>query len=135
MLSTLALSLLTVLGAHGAQPSDSLRPDRDIRFVALRHTGDVRGCYEREGLRRNPSLQGTVDVALTVLPTGAVDSVAVDSTHFAGAGASEVVSCIRTLTRHWRFERGPFAVETVVFPFRLVPRKDEEHLSRAQAGG
>lgn len=131
---SLALSLLAIVGRPTAQPTDSLRPDQDIRFVALRHAGDVRGCYEREGLRRNPSLQGTVEVSLTVLPTGAVDSVVVDSTHFDGPGAAEVVTCIRTLTRHWRFERGPFGVETLVFPFLLVPKREQEPLARWQAG-
>ena len=135
MLLSLAISLIALVGRPSAQPSDSLRPDQDIRFVAMRHAGDVRGCYEREGLRRNPSLQGTLEVSLTVLPTGAVDAVTVDSTHFDGAGAAEVVSCIRTLTRHWRFERGPFGVETLVFPFRLVPHKDDEPLARWQAAG
>ena len=125
MIFSIAFTVLSLVGSPtAAQPADSLRPDRDIRFVAMRHAGDVRGCYEREGLRRNPTLQGTVEVALTVLPTGAVDSVTVDSSKFAGVGAAEVVSCIRTLTRHWRFERGPFGIETVVFPFRLLPNRE-----------
>ena len=116
--------LLTILlaAALHAPRSDSLRPDEDIRDAVLRNSPDVRRCYEAEGLRRDATLRGTLELALTILPTGAVDSAAVQAVRLSSpAGRTEVASCVETAARHWRFERGPFGVERVVFPFRLAP--------------
>ena len=123
MLHALALVLLLDVTPAPAAP-DSVRADSEIRQTILRHARDVRGCYEREGLRRDPSLVGTLEVEVTVLPTGVVDSVAVNAMVMAGNGQREVASCIATVARHWRFERGPYAVETLVLPFALVPERE-----------
>jgi len=102
--------------------TDSVRTDRDIRESVLRNSADVRRCYEREGLRRDAGLHGSLELELTILPTGAVDSVAVSSVALSSrAGIQEVTACVTAAARHWTFERGPFAVETVVFPFVLRP--------------
>lgn len=101
--------------------ADSGRRDDDIRLVALHHAAEVRRCYEAEGLRRNPQLAGTIEVELRVLPNGRVDSVSVASSELAGPGKNEVERCVATLVRNWRFARGPYAVETIVYPFTLQP--------------
>src|SRR5687768_4876972 len=126
MLHTLALALLLDASPAPAAAADSVRADAEIRQTILRHAADVRGCYEREGLRRDPSLRGTLEVEVTVLQTGVVDSVAVGSLVMAGNGQREVASCIATIARHWRFERGPYAVETIVLPFALVPERPKD---------
>jgi hypothetical protein len=126
MLHALALVLLLDAAPAPAAPPDSVRADAEIRQTILRHAADVRGCYEREGLRRDPSLRGTLEVEVTVLPTGVVDSVSVGSLVMAGNGQREVASCIATIARHWRFERGPYAVETIVLPFALVPERPKD---------
>jgi len=94
-------------------------------LAALRHVADVKRCYEKEGLARNPSLTGTVDVTLTVLATGVV-SDASTSSDMHGPGAREVAKCLATVVRNWRFERGPFVVETIVYPFRFSPITTDE---------
>ena len=123
MLNVLALAL--TLHAAAPRPAlaagDSLRTDDEVRQTVLRHASDVRGCYEREGLKRNPGLRGSVEVELTILPTGTVSKVDLTGLSLSGDGTREVSSCILTVARNWRFERGPFVVETIVFPFRLVP--------------
>ena len=86
-----------------------------------RHASDVRRCYTDEGLRRNPTLSGAVELEITILPTGTVDSAAVATTSLSGLGQHEVAGCLTTAARNWRFERGPYAVETVVFPFVFSP--------------
>src|SRR3954468_24172953 len=97
-----------------APAADSIRADQEIRESVLRNSTDVRRCYEREGLRRDASLRGTMEVELTILPTGAVDSVIVRSVELSSpAGRNEVTACVTSAARHWRFERGPYAVETV----------------------
>ena len=131
MLHALALAILLEAApppaaAAAAAAADSIRADAEIRQTILRHAADVRGCYEREGLRRDPSLKGTVEVEVTVLPSGVVDSVAVAAMIMAGNGQREVASCIATIARHWRFERGPYLVETIVLPFTLVPERPKD---------
>lgn len=103
--------------------ADSVRADHEVRQTILRHTSDVRRCYQSEGLRRNPSLSGAVELELTILPTGHVNSAAVAATSLVGPGVREVSVCLTTTARNWRFERGPYAVETVIFPFVLSPER------------
>ena len=121
MLSQIAL-LLTI-SAAGPTPADSIRADRDIRMVALRNVADVRRCYEREGLTRDPHLSGTLDVTVTVQATGVVSGAAITAHAMHGLGAREVAACLTTAIRNWRFDRGPYVVETIVFPFSFKPER------------
>jgi hypothetical protein len=121
MLHTLLIALSLHAPAATMPATDSIRSDVEIRQTVLRNAGDVRRCYELEGLRRDPSLAGSVEIALTVLPTGAVDSVAVAQVALRGEGTREVTRCITTVARNWRFERGPYVTETILLPFRLRP--------------
>jgi hypothetical protein len=118
--AVLALALLAPTPA----PVDSVRADTDVREVVLRHTADVRRCYENEGLRRNPDLAGTVEIALTILPTGKVNEATLEGSDMAGPGTHEVVRCIATVARNWRFDRGAYLVQTIVFPFSFRPGRD-----------
>jgi hypothetical protein len=117
---TLAL-LLSLMSAPAISPapSDSVRSDAKIRSAALRHAPSVRKCYETEGLGRNPSLAGSVDITLTILPSGAVSEVEVEPQNLKGIGAAEVTKCLATAARTWTFDRGPYVVETVILPFQL----------------
>lgn len=122
---TPAFLIALVLAAHPAAAdstpaADSVRREVEVRATVLRHAPDVRRCYQDEGLRRNPELAGKIELELTILPTGTVDSVNV-ATSLAGPGQQEVTTCVAYRARSWRFERGPYAVETVVFPFVFTP--------------
>jgi outer membrane biosynthesis protein TonB len=103
------------------QRADSVRAETEVRETVIRHASDVRRCYTDEGLRRNPTLSGAVELEITILPTGTVDAAAVATTSLNGLGQHEVAGCLTTAARNWRFERGPYAVETVVFPFVFSP--------------
>lgn len=120
------VALLTVLASAPA-PSDSARSDDDIRAVVLRHAVAVRSCYETQGLRRNSALTGTIEVELRILPVGRVDSVVIVRSDLSGPGTREVTSCITSIARNWRFERGPFGVEEIVLPFILKPDRSASH--------
>jgi len=117
------IALLLTISASGPTPDDSIRGDRDIRMVALRNVADVRRCYEREGLTRDPHLSGTLDVTVTVQATGVVSDAAVTAHAMHGLGAREVGACLTTAIRNWRFDRGPYVVETIVFPFSFRPEQ------------
>ena len=119
-----ALLLAVALAAAPAPTpaaTDSLRSDGEVRATVLRHAADVRRCYQDEGLRRNPALTGHIELELTILPTGRVDSVVVAATSLRGDGVKEVTACLANTARQWRFERGPFVIEQVVFPFVFAP--------------
>ena len=120
MLTSLALAFVFGSAQNTVAP-DTLRPAMEIRQVVLRHASDVRRCYEREGLRRNPELSGLIEIRLTILPTGRVNEVALAASNVTGKGVDEVVRCIASAARHWRFDRGAYPVETIVLPFRLEP--------------
>lgn len=119
MLASFALALS--LGFSSGHAADSVRSDRDIRMAALRHVTDVKRCYEREGLVRDPRLSGTLDVTVTILATGVVRDASVTASEMRGVGAREVAACLTTAMRNWLFDRGPYGVETIVFPFRFSP--------------
>jgi len=128
MSSLLAFALAASLASAGS--SDSLRTDRDVRLTALRNARSINRCYVDEGLRRQPELEGVIEVALTVEPTGVVSEAQVSSATLTGPGAREVAVCIATIARQWRFERGPFDVEVIVFPFVLRPQLAAEEKPR-----
>jgi hypothetical protein len=132
MLHTLLLSL-ALAGPMSVTPPqpDSLRPDTDVRLVALRHAGEIQRCYETEGLRVNPGLAGMIEVEVTVGPSGRVEDAAVSASGLSGAGQHEVETCITTSVRNWRFEKGPFATETIVYPFNLI--RDRGAVSNTRA--
>ena len=102
--------------------TDSVRADRDVRLTALRNTRSIHRCYVDEGLRRQPALEGVIEIDLTIEPTGIVSEVKVSSATLDGPGSREVASCIATIARQWRFERGPYETETFVFPIVLRPQ-------------
>lgn len=121
MLHTLVLSLAVASRAAILPPTpDSLRSDLDVRLVALHHAAEIQSCYENQGLRVNPSLGGMIEVEVTVSPAGRVETASVSSSALSGVGRQEVESCITTTVRNWRFERGPYKAETIVYPFNLV---------------
>jgi hypothetical protein len=119
-----AVLLAALLSSAPVRPAaDSVRSDEDVRLVALRHASEIRQCYESHGLKVNPSLGGTLEVELLVLPTGRVDSAAVSRSQLAGPGKHEVEACVVGAVRNWRFDRGNYALEAIVYPFQL--RRDE----------
>ncbi|HEY7232752.1 MAG TPA: AgmX/PglI C-terminal domain-containing protein [Gemmatimonadaceae bacterium] len=132
MLHTFFLSLAVAsrMSLMPQQP-DSLRPDMDVRLVALRHAAEIQRCYETEGLRVNPALGGLVEVEVTVAPSGRVEDAEVSASALSGAGQREVESCITTSVRNWRFEKGPFAIEKIVYPFNLVRNRGVMSNTRA----
>jgi TonB family protein len=131
MLHSLILSLVLASRISLMPQPDSVRPDNDIRLVALRHSGEIQRCYETEGLRVNPGLSGMIEVEVTVAPSGRVEDAEISSSALNGAGRQQVESCITSTMKNWRFEKGPFAPETIVYPFNLVRERGVVSNTRA----
>ena len=55
-----------------AAAAAAVRPAQELRAMSQRYAPTVRGCYEREGLRRDPALSATLDVTVTIDSLGAV---------------------------------------------------------------
>lgn len=73
----------------------------------------VEDCYQRE-LKRNPQLQGRVELELTIDAEGAVQSVRVAAN---ATGSAEVAECIVSRIQRWRFPKPSGGSVTVTFPF------------------
>ena len=116
----LVLSLIASSASTLPAPNDSIRTDAAIRATVMRHARAVQKCYETEGLQRNPSLSGSVEITVTILPTGMVTDVNVATEGFKGSGQAEVAKCLAGVARSWRFDRGPYITETIILPFDLV---------------
>jgi hypothetical protein len=102
-------------------PADSGRPTDEVRIASQRYAAAVRGCYEREGLKRDPALGANVDVTVSIDPHGMVRQVRVDTLDVHGLGMSDVVTCIQGAAMQWQFSSGTYAVEEMTFSYKLVP--------------
>ena len=116
----LVLSLVALPTSTPPLPTDSIRSDADIRATVIRHASAVRKCYETEGLGRNPQLAGSVEITVTILPTGSVTDVEVSTAKLKGVGGVEVARCLEGVARSWKFDRGAYITETIILPFDLV---------------
>lgn len=99
-------------------------PGRDVgelgSFVRSRES-QLRFCYQEYGLKANPSLAGTVTVAITLSGSGSVNDVDITRRTWSGAGASEAEGCIRSKIRSWRFPSSATGAGTYGFPFNFTP--------------
>ena len=88
-------------------------------FVRSRES-QLRYCYQEFGLKTNPSLAGTVTVAITLTASGDVTGVSIPSRTWSGPGASEAESCIRSKINSWRFPSSEAGGGTYSFPFNFT---------------
>jgi hypothetical protein len=96
-------------------------PGRDVSelgtFVRSRES-QLRFCYVERGLKVNPSLAGTINVAISLTQPGNVSGVDITNRTWSGPGASETESCIRSTIARWRFPEGQEG--TYSFPFNFT---------------
>jgi hypothetical protein len=98
-------------------------PGRDVSelgtFVRSRES-QLRFCYVEQGLKVNPNLAGTVNVAITLTGTGNVTGVAINNRTWSGPGSSEAEACIRSKIRSWKFPSSAAGAGTYSFPFNFT---------------
>jgi hypothetical protein len=88
-------------------------------FVRSRES-QLRFCYNEYGLKNNPTLAGTITVAIAMRSSGDVTGVNISSRTWGGAGASEAESCIKDKIRSWHFPSSAAADGTFAFPFNFT---------------
>lgn len=86
-------------------------------FVRSRES-QLRFCYVEYGLKQNPSLAGTINVAITLTGSGNVTGVDIRSRTWSGAG--QVESCIRDKIAAWKFPSSAAGGGTYTFPFNFT---------------
>lgn len=105
-----------------AAPMDA-GPGRDVSelgtFVRSRES-QLRFCYVEHGLKVNPSLAGTINVAITMTGSGSVTDVDVTSRTWGGNGSSAAEQCIVQRIRSWKFPPSPAGGGTYSFPFNFT---------------
>ena len=74
-------------------------------------------CYSEYGLKVNPSLAGSVAVAVTLTSDGAVTGVDITKRTWSGPGAAEAESCIRQRISGWKFPSSEHGGGTYSFSF------------------
>jgi hypothetical protein len=74
-------------------------------------------CYQEYGLKVNPGLAGTINVAVTLTGAGSVTGVDVTNRTWSGAGASATEACIRQKVMSWRFPPSEQGGGTYSFSF------------------
>jgi hypothetical protein len=89
------------------------------QFVRSRES-QLRFCYQEYGLKSNPSLAGTVTVAISLTGSGDVTGVNITNRTWSGAGASEAESCIKSKIESWRFPSSDAGGGTYSFPFNFT---------------
>lgn len=98
-------------------------PGRDVSelgsFVRSRES-QLRFCYVEYGLKANPSLAGTVTVAITLTGSGTVTGADITNRTWSGSGASEAESCIQGKIRSWKFPSSAAGGGTYSFPFNFT---------------
>lgn len=88
-------------------------------FVRQREA-QLRNCYVEYGLKANPNLAGTINVAITLAGSGNVTGVEITSRTWGGAGASAAESCITSRIRSWNFPSSSLGGGTYGFPFNFT---------------
>jgi hypothetical protein len=74
-------------------------------------------CYQEYGLKTNPSLAGTVSVAVTLTGGGDVTGADITRRTWSGAGASAAESCIHERIMGWKFPASQQGGGTYSFSF------------------
>ncbi len=119
----IARATVRVAAPRPVQEENLGGPGRDVGalgdFVRSRES-QLRFCYVEYGLKANPSLAGTIDVAITITGSGSVSNAAITSRTWGGAGASEAESCIRSKIESWRFPSSSSGAGTYSFPFNFT---------------
>ena len=92
----------------------------DVGQVVRGYSSQLQSCYEREGLKQNPSLAGTLTAAITITGAGRVSGVNVTRRTWSGPGADEAERCIVSTIRRWRFAPSSESEGTYSFPFSFT---------------
>lgn len=109
-----------VIDLPGSRRKKNLPPELDaktIKRVVSSNLPKLKGCYESE-LKRDPSLQGRINVSLTLTGEGTVSDVDLGKSNISG---TKVESCMKKSLKRWRFPGFNGDATAIEFPIILAP--------------
>ncbi len=95
--------------------SSTLDRDAVSRYVKARLRA-IQSCYEKE-LKLNPNLKGKLAVRITIATSGRVSDTEIDEDTL---HSDEVISCIKSVIRFWKFPFTPDSDTAVQFSWNFV---------------
>lgn len=90
--------------------------EAQIARVMSRNLKALRSCYE-SALKRDRTLKGKITIRFEILETGRTSNIEFDD----GMGSRDVVSCIKTRAKSWRFPRPEGGSVFVAYPIVFTP--------------
>jgi outer membrane biosynthesis protein TonB len=118
---THATSNITAVAPGGAHPLSSgpglARTDEEIQIVFDRYKASLYRLYNRE-LRKDPTLQGKMNLRLTIEPDGTVSFCAVQSTDL---NAPELSAQVVERVKSFNFGAKEVPAVTIVYPIDFLP--------------
>jgi len=122
-LTTSSTTTLETKGTSGPKPSgdgEIGRRREDVQTIVGSRRDDARKCYD-DGLKRNPSLEGDLDVKWTIDPKGNVTDVSVDDSK-SQIHDEAVGKCIVAIIQKIKFAESPKGFESRMhYPFNFHP--------------
>jgi TonB family protein len=106
-------------GASGATGATEELPVAEVEKFFKSHTAEVLPCYT-DALKKKPGLAGTVVVAFTIRPDGALEGVKVAESTVADPA---VGACVAGKMAAWKTPFKPSQPRTGKFPFQFSPAK------------
>ena len=113
----LALLPFAAVASHAESARASSVSREAIARGVRRNVRAIRVCYER-ALIRDPSAAGTVTVQFVIGRDGPVLSASISATTIQD---TEMLDCLVSHARRWRFPPNPEGDVTVRFPFVFAP--------------
>jgi len=126
-LTTSSTTTVETKGQGGPRPSgdgEIGRRREDVQTIIGSRRDEARKCYD-DAVKRNPSLEGDLDVKWTIDPKGIVTDVAVDDSksqiHDEGLG-----KCIIAIIKNVKFAESPKGFESRMhYPFNFHPHANQ----------
>ncbi len=114
----------------GAEPG---RGRDDIQAIVAARRDEARACYD-EGLKKNPSLEGDLDIKWTIDPDGNVKDAGDDASR-STIHDKDVTACIAAIIQRVKFARSAKGFETRThYPFNFHPKTGQVGKGGAQGG-
>jgi hypothetical protein len=112
-------------GGPGANKGGEMGRSRDdIRAIIVARRDEARACYD-EGLKRNPQMEGDLDIKWTIDPAGNVTEVSADDAR-STIHDKGVADCIGAIVRRIRFAKSDKGKESRVhYPFNFHPKQNQ----------
>jgi hypothetical protein len=115
----------------GAEPG---RGREDIQAIIVARRDEARACYD-EGLKKNPGIEGDLDIKWTIDPEGNVTDAGADASR-STIRDDAVAACIVAIIKKVKFAKSAKGFETKThYPFNFHPKAGQVGKGGQPSGG